>query len=73
MAWMEETYIDYRNENFEKIFTMRKLAMRRLAKSHKTGVSTHTRVRPSASLLKETSTFERVCPKFATGKKSFLK
>ena len=50
------------NEN--NIFTMRKLAMRRLAKRHKTGVSTRTGIRPSAS-----STFERVRPPFATGKK----
>ena len=53
-----------RNEN--NIFTMRKIAMRRLAKRHKTGVSTHTGGRPSAS-----STFERVRPPFATGKKYF--
>ena len=52
------------NEN--NIFTIRKLAMRRLAKRHKTGVSTRTGVRPSAS-----STFERVRPPFATGKKYF--
>ena len=52
------------NEN--NIFTMRKFAIRRLAKRHKTGVSTHTGVRPSASL-----TFERVRPPFATGKKYF--
>ena len=52
------------NEN--NIFTMRKLAMRRLAKRHKTGVSTRTGVRTSAS-----STFERVRPPFATGKKYF--
>ena len=52
------------NEN--NIFTMRKLAMRRLARRHKTGVSTHTGVRPSAW-----STFERVRPPFATGKKYF--
>ena len=52
------------NEN--NIFTMRKLAMRRLAKRHKTGVLTRTGVRPSAS-----STFERVRPPFATGKKYF--
>ena len=52
------------NEN--NIFTMRKLAMRRLAKRHKTGVSTRTGIRPSAS-----STFERVRPPFATGKKYF--
>ena len=53
-----------RNEN--NIFTMRKLAMRRLAKRHKTGVSTHTGGRPSAS-----ATFERVRPPFASGKKYF--
>ena len=53
-----------RNEN--NIFTKRKLAMRRLAKRHKTGVSTHTGVRTSAS-----STFEQVRPPFATGKKYF--
>ena len=53
-----------RNKN--NIFTMRKLAMRRLSKRHKTGVSTPTRVRPSAS-----STFERVRQPFATGKKYF--
>lgn len=52
------------NEN--NIFTMRKLAMRRLAKRHKTGVSTRTGIRPSAS-----STFERLRPPFATGKKYF--
>ena len=52
------------NEN--NIFSMRKLAMRRLAKRHKTGVSTRTGIRPSAS-----STFERVRPPFATGKKYF--
>ena len=52
------------NEN--NIFTMRKLAMRRLAKRHKTGVSTRAGIRPSAS-----STFERVRPPFATGKKYF--
>lgn len=50
--------------NEDNIFTMRKLAMRRLAKRHKTGVSTRTGIRPSAS-----STFERVRPPFATGKK----
>ena len=52
------------NEN--NIFTVRKLAMRRLAKRHKTGVSTRIGVRPTAS-----STFERVRPPFATGKKYF--
>ena len=50
--------------NEDNIFTMRKLAMRRLAKRHKTGVSTRTGIRPSAS-----STFERVRPPFTTGKK----
>ena len=52
------------NEN--NIFTVRKLAMRRLAKRHKTGVSTRIGIRPTAS-----STFERVRPPFATGKKYF--
>ena len=52
------------NEN--NIFTMRKLPMQRLAKMHKTGVSSRTGVRPSAS-----SIFERVRPPFATGKKYF--
>ena len=52
--------------NEDNIFTMRKLAMRRLAKRHKTGVSTRIGVRPTAS-----STFERVRPPFATGKKYF--
>ena len=51
------------NEN--NIFTMRTLVMRRsVSKRHKTGVSAHTEVRPSTS-----STFERVRPPFATGKK----
>ena len=57
--------ISPRNEN--NIFIMRTLVMRRsVSKRHKTGVSTHTGVRPSAS-----STFERVRPPFATGKKYF--
>ena len=61
----ERGNISPRNEN--KIFTMRTLVMRRsVSKRHKTGVSTHTEVRPSAS-----STFERVRPPFATGKKYF--
>ena len=55
----EQGNIYPRNEN--NIFTMRKLAMgRSVSKRHKTGV------RPSAS-----STFERVRPPFATGKKYF--
>ena len=61
----ERGNIYLRNEN--DIFTMRELAMRRsVSKSHKTGVSIHTGVRPSAS-----STFERVRPPFATGQKYF--
>ena len=64
-----------RNEKMEKILTMRKLAMRRLAKRHENVFHlilpsrTCLNVDVSENLLfKETSTFERVRPLFATGK-----
>lgn len=66
--------VDPSNEKMEKIFTMRELAMRRLAKRHKT-VLPHTAKRTRLNvdvslnlLFKETSTFERVRPTFPTGK-----
>ena len=58
-----------RNGNIEKIVTMRKLAMRRLAKRHKAGVLSHTGVRPSAAPFKKASMFDRVQATSATGKK----
>ena len=58
--------VDPSNEKMEKIFTMRELAMRRLAKRHKTVLpqtAKRTRLNVDVSLnllFKETSTFERV-------------
>ena len=71
----ERGNVDPRNEKMEKILTMRKLAMRRLAKRHETVFHlilpsrTCLNVDVSLNLLfKETSTFEQVRPTFATGK-----
>ena len=60
-----------RKGNSEKILTMRKLAMRRLAKRHKAGVLSHTGVTPSAAPFKKASMFDRVRATSATGKKHF--
>ena len=65
----ERGNMDDRNGNIEKIVTMRKLAMRRLAKRHKAGVLSHTGVRPSAAPFKKASMFDRVQATSATGKK----
>lgn len=60
--------VDPSNEKMKKIFTMRELAMRRLAKRHKTVLpqtAKRTRLNVDVSLnllFKETSTFERVRP-----------
>ena len=67
----ERGNMDPRNGNFEKILTMRKLAMRRFAKRHKAGVLSHTGVKPSASPFRKTSMFDRVRATSATGKKYF--
>ena len=63
--------MDPRNGNIEKILTMHKLAMRRLAKRHKPGVLSHTGVRPSAAPFKKASMFDRVRATSVTGKKYF--
>ena len=63
--------MDPRNGNIEKILTMGKLAMRRLAKRHKAGVLSHTGVRPSAAPFKKASMFDRERATSATGKKYF--
>ena len=63
----ERGNMDPRKGNIEKIVTMRKLAMRRLAK--KAGVLSHTGVRPSAAPFKKASMFDRVQATSATGKK----
>ena len=63
--------MDPRNGNIEKILTMRKLAMRRLAKRHNAGVLSHTGVRPSAAPFKKPSMFDRVQATSATVKKYF--
>lgn len=65
----ERGNMDPRNGNIEKILTMRKLAMRRLAKRHKAGVLSHTGVRPSAAPFEKASMFDRVQATSATGKK----
>ena len=67
----ERGNMDPRNENIEKILTMRKLAMRRLAKRQKAGVLSRIGVRPSASPFKKASMFNRVQATSATGKKYF--
>ena len=67
----ERGNMDPRNGNIEKILTMRKLEMRRLAKRHKAGVLSHTGVRPSAAPFKKTSMFDRERATSTTGKKYF--
>ena len=67
----ERGNMDPRNGNIEKILTMGKLAMRRLAKRHKAGVLSHTGVRPSAAPFKKASMFDRERATSATGKKYF--
>ena len=67
----ERGNMDPSNGNIEKILTMRKIAMRRLAKRHKAGVLSHTGVRPSAAPFKKASMFHRGRATSATGKKYF--
>ena len=71
----ERVNVDPGNEKMEKILDMNELAIRKLAKRHKTVFHlilpsrTCLNVDVSLNLLfKETSTFERVRPLFATGK-----
>ena len=71
----ERVNVDPGNEKMEKILDMNELAIRKLAKRHKTVFHlilpsrTCLNVDVSLNLLcKETSTFERMRPTFATGK-----